>query len=123
MECEKCHDKVNYKLYRIESKNVIKYLCENCKNVKPEKQKCCICGNEPEKKGYFLHNEDLRISKFICDNPTCTLIMKRITMKDSCAKCGNTENVKLCTGCRKVHYCSVNCQREDRISHKKVCFL
>lgn len=121
--CDKCHELVDHKLYTFEYKDVTKHLCERCKKSKPEKQKCCICGNEPKKKGYYLHNEELRLSKFVCDDPTCTMVMKSVTKKNSCVICGSVENIKLCTGCRKVHYCSVNCQKQDRNSHKKVCFL
>ncbi len=39
-----------------------------------------------------------------------------------CAKC-LSRNVPLmkCSGCMKVRYCSVECQREDRKKHKPMC--
>ncbi|CAM9230359.1 unnamed protein product [Scytosiphon promiscuus] len=38
-----------------------------------------------------------------------------------CAKCGNGGNLKQCTRCRKVRYCSRDCQRQDWNRHKPVC--
>src|SRR5210317_1197359 len=42
-----------------------------------------------------------------------------------CASCGKAEvdNVKLknCTACKLVKYCSVECQKNHRLQHKKAC--
>ncbi len=42
-----------------------------------------------------------------------------------CAKCGKAEvdNIKLrkCNACKLVKYCSVDCQKNHRPLHKKVC--
>lgn len=39
----------------------------------------------------------------------------------SCNKCGKMINLKLCSRCRSVFYCSVDCQRSDWKLHKKNC--
>lgn len=38
-----------------------------------------------------------------------------------CNTCGK-EAGKICTQCRQVHYCSLECQRSDWKAHKKQCF-
>lgn len=39
-----------------------------------------------------------------------------------CAACGQVaDSIKLCTGCRLVHYCGRECQLAHRKSHKKLC--
>ncbi len=45
---------------------------------------------------------------------------------ESCHFCAKSQahvatRLKLCTGCRSVRYCSVECQRSDWRAHKKVC--
>ena len=39
----------------------------------------------------------------------------------SCNNCGKMENLKLCSRCRSVFYCSVDCQRSHWKQHKKTC--
>ena len=38
-----------------------------------------------------------------------------------CAACFSPGLYKVCSGCRKVHYCSVACQKKQRSHHKSVC--
>ncbi|CAM9617444.1 unnamed protein product [Hapterophycus canaliculatus] len=38
-----------------------------------------------------------------------------------CAKCGTGSDLKKCTRCRKVSYCSRECQRQDWSRHRPVC--
>ena len=44
---------------------------------------------------------------------------------DICANCGTTASdtvkLKICTACRLVKYCGVDCQRAHRKTHKKAC--
>src|SRR6056300_1851030 len=46
-------------------------------------------------------------------------------MTTCCASCGKAavDNVKLllCTACKLVRYCSVDCQKNHRPQHKKAC--
>mmetsp|Transcript_8710 Transcript_8710/g.14803 ORF Transcript_8710/g.14803 Transcript_8710/m.14803 type:complete len:146 (-) Transcript_8710:193-630(-) len=43
----------------------------------------------------------------------------------SCAACGIAEDddieLKTCTACKSVRYCSVTCQKEHRSKHKRAC--
>ncbi|MES1921737.1 hypothetical protein MHBO_003266 [Bonamia ostreae] len=42
--------------------------------------------------------------------------------KKSCDKCKkNTEKLKKCGACKKVEYCSRECQKSDWENHKKIC--
>ena len=38
-----------------------------------------------------------------------------------CHKCGSIDNLKICTKCKKIRYCSSTCQNNDWKKHKKVC--
>src|SRR6056300_35399 len=42
-----------------------------------------------------------------------------------CANCGRAEvddvKLKICTACKLVKYCSVECQKNHRPQHKKAC--
>jgi hypothetical protein len=40
-----------------------------------------------------------------------------------CKVCSKTdENMQICSACKSVHYCSLNCQKSDWKSHKIDCF-
>ena len=39
-----------------------------------------------------------------------------------CCKHNGLEKIKKCGNCKLVYYCSVNCQKNDWLEHKKVCY-
>lgn len=39
----------------------------------------------------------------------------------SCDECGKTGHLRLCSACRTVSYCSVECQKKDWPVHKTSC--
>jgi hypothetical protein len=40
---------------------------------------------------------------------------------DVCAVCGSVEDLKRCSRCKKVSYCSIDHQKKDWTTHKKTC--
>mmetsp|Transcript_11137 Transcript_11137/g.30770 ORF Transcript_11137/g.30770 Transcript_11137/m.30770 type:complete len:159 (-) Transcript_11137:84-560(-) len=40
---------------------------------------------------------------------------------NSCATCGTLDNLKRCSVCKRVLYCSVQCQKADLQRHRQVC--
>eukprot|EP00984_Skeletonema_dohrnii_P012878 scaffold5256_cov70-Skeletonema_dohrnii-CCMP3373.AAC.1 len=53
------------------------------------------------------------------------LMSEVLDAMDDCASCGITANdnieLKKCTACKLVRYCSVKCQKEHRPKHKRAC--
>lgn len=48
--------------------------------------------------------------------------MKKMGLQGVCSNCGkDDEETQRCTGCRKVYYCSKQCQRTHWEHHKAVC--
>lgn len=51
--------------------------------------------------------------------------MSSVAVDNVCASCGITGgddiNLKVCTACRLVKYCSVDCQKNHRSQHKRAC--
>jgi hypothetical protein len=46
-------------------------------------------------------------------------------VEEVCANCGKSAvddvKLKICTACKLVKYCSVDCQKNHRSKHKKAC--
>lgn len=42
-------------------------------------------------------------------------------MNESCQKCGKEANLKKCSGCKFIRYCSQECQKNDWTRHKLKC--
>lgn len=52
----------------------------------------------------------------------CSKFLENCSDREICEFCGNTEGLKLCSKCRSVQYCSVECQTKDwKILHKLNC--
>ena len=43
------------------------------------------------------------------------------SLPQKCESCSNTDNLQSCSKCKKVKYCSTNCQMNDLKSHKTKC--
>jgi hypothetical protein len=63
--------------------------------------------NEPRKR-------DLETSSISFNTPTIPVDMH-------CHVCGSSENLKLCSRCKSVCYCSPTCQKKDWSKHKAGC--
>jgi sulfatase maturation enzyme AslB (radical SAM superfamily) len=52
-------------------------------------------------------------------------IMSSVEQDEACASCGNAAvddvKLKICTACKLVKYCSVDCQKNHRSQHKRAC--
>ena len=58
------------------------------------------------------------------DNPAAVACIEKILSKmhSECECCGcSTKKLMLCSACKKVRYCSVDCQKKDRKVHKDEC--
>ena len=55
----------------------------------------------------------------------CNPVTKTSVAHDACANCGKSSSdgckLKNCTACRLIKYCSVDCQKRHRKSHKNKC--
>ncbi|GAW81998.1 hypothetical protein, conserved [Plasmodium gonderi] len=40
---------------------------------------------------------------------------------NACEHCYTEKNLKRCGKCKKVYYCSIECQRKDFVFHKRIC--
>jgi len=47
--------------------------------------------------------------------------MRNILLDLRCQTCGNSLDLMRCRGCKKVRYCSVDCQKKDWPQHKLTC--
>jgi nucleoid DNA-binding protein len=68
------------------------------------------------------------VEKTIVDfNDSVINIISHTTTIKICGFCSGTNNnqenrkLKKCGGCKKTYYCSVDCQSQDWIFHKKIC--
>ncbi|KAI4837468.1 MYND-type zinc finger protein [Plasmodium brasilianum] len=43
------------------------------------------------------------------------------TKTTACEHCYTEKNLKRCGKCKKVYYCSIECQRRDFVFHKRIC--
>lgn len=46
---------------------------------------------------------------------------ERLRAYKRCGKCNSTDNLKLCSTCHGIHYCSAECQKGDWQEHKVQC--
>jgi MYND finger len=63
-------------------------------------------------------NVDERNSQFA---PICQRLNMPSTQKSHCAVCENDEDLKVCSGCGGVSYCSVGHQKQHWKQHKEAC--
>ncbi len=55
-------------------------------------------------------------------HPEITALLLAYQSAKKCAGCRSTEKgLGQCSGCRKVYYCNVACQKKDWPQHKKIC--
>ena len=71
------------------------------------KSMSCIESFPYDEKNMFGFKRDKREMIETCSNPACDVV----------------KNLKLCRGCKKIRYCSDECQRAHWSEHKKTCKL
>ena len=68
--------------------------------------------------------------RWVCESQICLAKagkgaqkdMKKMGLGEACSNCGkHDENNQRCTGCRKVYYCSRECQETHWVQHKVMC--
>ncbi|SCP05239.1 MYND finger protein, putative [Plasmodium ovale] len=63
----------------------------------------------------------LRQMKTEKDGDTNVNMNKEIEKANTCETCYTEKNLKRCGKCKKVFYCSIECQKKDFIFHKRIC--
>lgn len=74
----------------------------------------------------YLNMESKTSLQMLIQTKQITKQTKQLTLQSSqnqkvCAVCKKKENLKSCSRCKKVHYCSVECQKKDWNTHKQDC--
>ena len=80
--------------------------------------------SSPKEKNNNNNNNNGNNSIFRTENIT-SIEAKMVTKNDEvikkCSICSKTIELKLCSKCKQVSYCSIACQKEDWSIHKKYC--
>jgi len=98
-----------------DSEELAKTLEERLKEVGVRKELCVIKVGDAK----LIELEQEEWSKIY------GMVEKTIQVGPRCTKCKNApagnEKLQLCGGCKKAHYCSRGCQKEDWKEHKTIC--
>ena len=96
-------------------------LCTYCKSKLSKVMTCSgchnasYCGIECQRKHWKVHKSSCRIGSKAESIATSTVDI-------TCGGCGKVSiNLRKCTQCESVKYCSKECQRKDWIKHKTSC--
>lgn len=116
----------------VQNEPIKQHQCNQCKSEHAKKicvcKKVYYCGKECQAKDWKEHKQNCVVIPIEAKTTTTTTISNRQEMPSSqpkvmqCAACGQKkEQMKCCTGCRKVYYCGVDCQKKDWHKHKSEC--
>ena len=108
--------------------------CTCCGNRKPDMKKCSkcksvfYCSSACQAKDWTnIHNKICRTLQALHEsNPSSQKQNPRVD-NEKVGRCGNTycrvvsKDLKVCTRCRNISYCSQDCQRKDWKNHKAIC--
>lgn len=70
--------------------------------------------------GPLLNELDFKVLLTLLNPELAGKFLEPIT-QNTCAQCPKVTELKKCSRCKKVWYCSTTCQKKDWNSHKKVC--
>jgi len=103
---------------------------------------CAACGKTPDTLNQCLQCKSVSYCSKSCQQehwlkhkPNCQTLLakpeisnhdaeirKQPEVKPKCSYCGSaSENLKHCTRCKRVSYCSRSCQKSDWPTHKNIC--
>lgn len=80
--------------------------------------------SSPKEKNNNNNNNNGNNSIFRTENITsieAKMVTKNNEVIKKCSTCNKTIELKLCSKCKQVSYCSIACQKEDWTIHKKYC--
>lgn len=104
--------------------------CTRCGNKRAVGHSFCITyvGTLDGSKGYFTPATP---EEWVCESPRCYGQAQTRTISEgqqagmtpACRKCGSSghERLRTCSSCKKIYYCSRECQRSDWARHKVEC--
>ena len=126
MSCFKCNRSYGNKPLKLTYGDRDELYCEKC-IMKPRNGTCFLCKEIVKDTGNLVRNPETNEYNYFCSSQSCmsfVMMMKKPSNNDvpNCANCKKKENLKRCGGCKKVYYCSIECQKLDRQHHRQNCF-
>ena len=106
----------------------VDYCCPNCAASGKEYKLCYYCGKNPRMcwiryRSQIRQEENTGYSKCQeCNDKDRAKYTNLDVWLLYCAKCNRSaKNLRRCSKCKNVYYCSIDCQRADWHKHKPLC--
>lgn len=119
--------------FGISRKVMVNFTCPDCIFTFPVMIECCECfklisSHDAIQCGCDFVKLKISVARYYCSNKCAVKYNKEmkktseLKMKARCMTCQKyDQKMKKCSGCRRVYYCSVKCQKKDWTGHEKIC--